>query len=180
MPAFRTLGELMPQPCRSTWRAAACAGLALLLAGGARAGALAVDGFSPGMSRAEASVIRPEARWKEEPTGDSRHVTQKVFASSRFGRAATVGVNLDPGGSFVRSINVNFETESDIACIEGAAAVLKDLDSEYGRPSEAREEMPSIWARWNLGAGQSVKWVEICAVGARRFYVSYFIEDAGR
>ncbi|MBB1161781.1 hypothetical protein [Aquariibacter albus] len=129
-------------------------------------------GFSLGMSKSEASAIRPETQWKSAMLAPPEKFLRKEFEGNLFDRTATVTVDLDASESFVRMIGFTFGTQTTQQCISDAVRALAALKSQFGEPTEVSHEPPGKRVKW---ASQSpvVRWGELCAVGALLYYITY-------
>jgi len=131
------------------------------------------SGFSLGMSRAEANSIHPEVNWQPAMLIPSEKFLRKEFDGEFLDRTAKVTVDLDPSGNYVRMIGFTFMTSSDQQCIDDAVRALAKLESQHGEESEVFHEPPGKRAKWAPGNAITVRWGELCAAGATRYYITY-------
>ena len=135
--------------------------------------AFSFAGFSLGMSRAEADAVRPEIAWKEVMRGTPSEAVRKEFPSRHLGHEAIVTVDLSPSRAKVGAIGFEFRTPTDQQCIREAVETLVELRGLYGNEVELYDHGPSKAARWMTANGTSIRWIEVCAVGAQRYVVTY-------
>jgi hypothetical protein len=124
------------------------------------------------MSKSEAGAVHPEAQWKPAMLVPTETFLRKEFKGVLFDRTATVTVDLDPSDSFVRMIGFSFVAKTTEHCVSDATRALATLYLQFGEPTEVSQEPPGKWAKW-ASKSPVVRWGELCASGALRYYVSY-------
>ena len=132
------------------------------------------DGFSLGMSQIDASKIRPDIPWKTK----SEYVpTEKVFTATYFGKPTEVSIELDPSDKFIRRIAFSFVVTTDDQCVFDAVGALAQLEKLYG--SEPKDIGTTSGRRyiWSIKPELTVRWNEMCAIGALRYFVLYTKES---
>ena len=130
------------------------------------------SGFSLGMSKSEASAIHPEVQWKPAMPAPPEKFLRKEFEGELFDRTATVTVDLDPSESEVRMIGFTFGAQTTQQCISDAVRALAALESQFGEPTEVSHEPPGKRVKW-ASTSPVVRWGELCAAGALRYYITY-------
>lgn len=117
-----------------------------------------IDGFRLGMSKSEASKLKPEAAWR--PFSGSSE--QKEFQSSYGGLPARIKITLDGRGLTVVSIGIIVSTKEQASCADGAKQGLAGLEKSLGKAtSTASKPMPR--AVWVDSAGTTTMWFNSCA-----------------
>jgi hypothetical protein len=142
--------------------------LALALSNSAiGSGNFSFEGFALGMSRQEASDLRPESTWYIEMPNTRKERTRKTFMSKHLGQEARVVVTLDNKAEFVRIIAFTFSGNSKTDCISDATSVLLHLRKVYGAGSESKfpEQFPVRQIKWVASNDSMVEWSEACAAG---------------
>ena len=131
------------------------------------------EGFFLGMSRTEATEVRPEIAWQEVMKETPQAVFRKVFKARHLGQMAEAAVDLNSARSSVQRIGFTFSTSTDQQCTQEAIKALVQLEKLYGPETEISHEQPGKRALWITKSGISVRWFELCAVGARKYLVTY-------
>ena len=131
------------------------------------------EGFYLGMPRADAALVRPEIAWQAITPETASEAVRKEFNSSYLGREARVSIGLDRDGQFVGLIGFAFLSQSGSQCILDAVGARLRLERLYGAAMETGSEPLGRRAKWLLGDGVTVRWVEACAVGAGGYFVTY-------
>ena len=132
-----------------------------------------LEGFYLGMSREDATAVRPQTPWKRVMRGTPSEVVRKEFMGTHMERETEVTVDLSPSEELVRVIGFAFKTTTDQQCITDAMTALAKLEALYGEESEVLLEQPGKRAKWVRKDGSVVRWLELCASGAQRYIVTY-------
>lgn len=140
---------------------------------GREATVFSFEGFSLGMSRSDATAIRPDTPWKQVMRGTPSEAVRKEFKASHLGQEAQVNVDLSASGGAVEVIGFTFLTQTDQQCIQEAVKALVELEKLYGVEAEVSHQQPGKRAKWLTNEGTTVRWFELCAVGARRYVITY-------
>jgi hypothetical protein len=135
--------------------------------------AVVYEGFRLGMSQAAASAIHPEAPWEAFAYDEVNKVIRKAFASRHLNLPAQVTVDVSPLSGHVVAIGITAMAAADAECISEAVAALADLERTYGEESEVSHAPPGKRATWLAKDGLIVRWGELCASGAKRYYITY-------
>jgi len=105
--------------------------------------------------------------------GTPSEALRKSFKAIYMGHEAEVTVDLGSAETAVRALGFTFVTQTDNQRIFESVKALVELERVYGIETEASDEQPGKKAMWVTKSGLVVRWLEACAVGARRYVVSY-------
>ena len=131
------------------------------------------EGFVLGMSQAAASEIHPEAPWHAFAYDETNKFIRKTYASRHLKLPAQVAVDVSPISRRVVAIGITAIAATDAECISEAVAALAELEHTYGEESEVSDSPPGKWVTWLTNEGSTVRWGELCASGAQRYYITY-------
>jgi hypothetical protein len=133
------------------------------------------QGFRVGMSREEASRVRPELPWSEEKVLEQFNLleTAKLFQATYLGKSAGVRIQLDTGNKFVSAIEFTFNSATSAQCAVDAGNTLDQLRTKYGNTASVVQLSPGKWVFWEAKEKLKVTFIDDCSSAHHHHYVIY-------
>lgn len=130
---------------------------------------LVIDGFRLGMSKSEASKIKPEIAWRTFMSSSA----QKEFPSVYGGLPARIKITLDGQGLAVASIGIIVAAKEEAACSQAAKQGLQRLEASLGKPMHVITDQPLPRALWMSATRVTTTWFNSCANQPPEYIVTH-------